>query len=118
MKASLQQSPVLRQELRMNPRLYQAMDLLYMPLLDLQQHLKTELENNPFLEMNEEEGEPDEVEQTETEKTSEAEKEDEMDWEDILLDGFSVGGSRMPTCARSSAARPRSIAGSRAIRTP
>jgi RNA polymerase sigma-54 factor len=96
-KASLQQSPVLRQELRMNPRLYQAMDLLYMPLLDLQQHLKTELENNPFLEMNEEEGEPDEVEQAETEKTSEAEKEDEMDWEDILLDGFSVGGSRMPT---------------------
>ena len=35
----------------MNPRLYQAMDLLYMPLLDLQQHLKTEFESNPFLEL-------------------------------------------------------------------
>ena len=51
MKSSLQQSTVLRQDLRMNPRLYQAMDLLYMPLLDLQTHLKTELETNPFLEM-------------------------------------------------------------------
>ena len=43
MKTTLQQSAVLKQELRMNPRLYQAMELLYMPLLDLQQHLKQEL---------------------------------------------------------------------------
>jgi DNA-directed RNA polymerase specialized sigma54-like protein len=43
MKPSMQQTTSLRQELRMNPRLYQAMDLLYMPLLDLQQHLKQEL---------------------------------------------------------------------------
>ena len=38
MKVGLQQSVRLGQELRINPRLYQAMDLLYMPLLDLQQH--------------------------------------------------------------------------------
>jgi len=37
-KQGLQQHGVLRQDLRINPRLYQAMDLLYMPLLDLQQH--------------------------------------------------------------------------------
>ena len=43
----------LKQEMRINPRLYQAMELLYMPLLDLQQHLKTELTENPFLEMSE-----------------------------------------------------------------
>ncbi len=36
----MQQQTILRQDLRMNPRLYQAMDLLYMPLQDLQQHLK------------------------------------------------------------------------------
>ncbi len=43
-----------RQELQINPRLYQAMDLLQMPMLDLQVHLKQELMVNPFLEMMEE----------------------------------------------------------------
>ncbi len=43
-----------RQELTINPRLYQAMDLLQMPLLDLQMHLKQELLINPFLELSEE----------------------------------------------------------------
>ena len=43
-----------RQELTINPRLYQAMDLLQMPLLDLQMHLKQELLINPFLELAEE----------------------------------------------------------------
>ena len=51
MKQGLHQQVSLKQELRANPRLYQAMDLLYMPLLDLQQHLKQELLVNPFLEM-------------------------------------------------------------------
>jgi RNA polymerase sigma-54 factor len=89
-KQSLQQSAVLKQELRMNPRLYQAMDLLYMPLLDLQQHLKQEFEINPFLELADAE-DPDAS--TEQEKEKDEEK-DEIDWEDILLDGFSVGGAR------------------------
>ena len=40
MRQGLSQSTQLKQELKINPRLYQAMDLLYMPLLDLQQHLK------------------------------------------------------------------------------
>jgi RNA polymerase sigma-54 factor len=82
MKPGLNQSTQLRQELKINPRLYQAMDLLYMPLLDLQQHLKQELLNNPFLEM---------VEPEEEEKTS---TNDEIDWEGILLDGFDAGGRR------------------------
>src|ERR671936_876764 len=63
MKAGLQQSTQLKQELKINPRLYQAMDLLYMPLLDLQQHLKQELLNNPFLDMVEPEEEEDETEE-------------------------------------------------------
>ena len=42
----LVQSVQLRQEMKINPRLYQAMELLYMPLLDLQQHLKQELAEN------------------------------------------------------------------------
>jgi len=94
-KPGLHQSTQLRQELRMNPRLYQAMDLLYMPLLDLQQHLKQELLVNPFLEMIEPEEEEEALpEKTDEEREREAqEKQDEMDWEEILLDGFQVSGS-------------------------
>ncbi len=78
----------------MNPRLYQAMDLLYMPLLDLQQHLKTELEINPFLELSDGD-EPNPVETSEEEaENTEAESTDEVDWEEIILDGFEVGGAR------------------------
>jgi RNA polymerase sigma-54 factor len=47
MRRGLSQSLGMRQELKINPRLYQAMDLLYMPLLDLQQHLKQEMMANP-----------------------------------------------------------------------
>ena len=57
MKTGLSQSVRLGQELKINPRLYQAMDMLYMPLLDLQQHLKQELLVNPFLELSEEDDE-------------------------------------------------------------
>ncbi|MEE8117518.1 MAG: RNA polymerase factor sigma-54 [Gemmatimonadales bacterium] len=94
MKVSLRQSVTLRQELRMNPRLYQAMDLLYMPLLDLQQHLKQELLVNPFLELIESEDEMQLGETGDEEKErAEAEKQEETDWEQILLDGFQVSGS-------------------------
>jgi RNA polymerase sigma-54 factor len=93
-KPGLHQSTQLRQELRMNPRLYQAMDLLYMPLLDLQQHLKQELLVNPFLELIEPEEEATPPEPTDEERErQEQEKQDEMDWEEILLDGFQVSGS-------------------------
>ncbi|MDX1494333.1 MAG: RNA polymerase factor sigma-54 [Longimicrobiales bacterium] len=88
----LTQSTQLRQEMRINPRLYQAMELLYMPLLDLEQHLKEQMEENPFLEMQEA------VEQKEVElkedSADEPMSDDDVDWEEILLDGFDVGGRR------------------------
>jgi len=68
MKTGLHQHTALRQDLRINPRLYQAMDLLYMPLLDLQQHLKQELLGNPFLEMVETEEDPEAPQTTAGEK--------------------------------------------------
>ena len=71
MKPGLQQHGVMRQDLRINPRLYQAMDLLYMPLLDLQQHLKQELLGNPFLEL----VEPDEETELTLAEENKAEKE-------------------------------------------
>lgn len=100
MRPGLSQSTQLKQELKINPRLYQAMDLLYMPLLDLQQHLKQELLNNPFLDMvepEEDEEEGEEGEETEEEAVAEKpekQEKDEIDWEEILLDGFDAGGRK------------------------
>ena len=96
MRPGLGQHTQLKQELKINPRLYQAMDLLYMPLLDLQQHLKQELLNNPFLEMVEDEEEEETDEAAGEETPAEAEKKDkeEIDWEEILLDGFDTAGRR------------------------
>jgi RNA polymerase sigma-54 factor len=106
MKGGLNQSLRLGQELKINPRLYQAMDMLYMPLLDLQQHLKQELLTNPFLEMAGDEEEEEEEEQASTEEgetelessleapvaESPADTDRETNWEDILLDGFGSSG--------------------------
>ncbi len=99
MRPGLGQHTQLKQELKINPRLYQAMDLLYMPLLDLQNHLKQELLNNPFLDMiepDEEDEEEGAEQQEEISPETEAEKEEkgEIDWEEILLDGFDAGGRR------------------------
>jgi RNA polymerase sigma-54 factor len=95
MRTGLHQTTSLRQELKINPRLYQAMDLLYMPLLDLQQHLSQELLNNPFLELVEPEDEDDTADEAAEEVTPEEQpetkSEDEIDWEEILLDGFESG---------------------------
>ena len=87
----LYQSTQLRQEMRINPRLYQAMELLYMPLLDLEQHLQEQLAENPALEL----VEADEKQEVELKEDSKDEPlGDEVDWEEILLDGFDVGGRR------------------------
>jgi hypothetical protein len=82
MKQGMSQQAGLRQELRINPRLYQAMDMLYMPMMDLQQHLKQELLVNPFLELVEPAEEEQEAEAPTAEQEKEkAEKEEEIDWE-------------------------------------
>jgi RNA polymerase sigma-54 factor len=113
MKAGLSQSVRLGQELKINPRLYQAMDMLTMPLLDLQQHLKQELLVNPFLELIEDDGDDETGDADEVTEESPTEGEafevpleeaapapetdprsQETDWEEILLDGFDVSGPR------------------------
>ncbi len=94
MKTGLHQHTALRQDLRINPRLYQAMDLLYMPLLDLEQHLKQELLGNPFLEMiePEEEVQATAAEQQQNKPEKEAKAEDGPDWESILLEDRTEHG--------------------------
>ncbi len=62
-----------------------------MSMLDLQQHLKQGLENNPFLELVE--AEEDDEDHVELEEDA-ADVADEVDWEDLILDGFSPGVSR------------------------
>jgi len=94
MRSGLSQSTQIRQDLKINPRLYQAMDLLYMPLLDLQQHLKQELLNNPFLDLVEEDEEEEDEAEVEAPAEEEKQTDDEIDWEEILLDGFDTGGHR------------------------
>ncbi len=94
MRTGLQQTTGLRQELRVNPRLYQAMDMLYMPMMDLQQHLKQELLSNPFLELLEPEEDENVEEKPAEQEREQQQKEDEVDWEEILLNGFEVGGAK------------------------
>ncbi len=94
MKTGMYQSASMRQEMKINPRLYQAMDLLYMPLLDLQQHIKQEMLNNPFLELEEPVTSEDDLIEEQKEKDKEEQDEDEIDWEEILLDGFDAGGRK------------------------
>jgi RNA polymerase sigma-54 factor len=94
-KTGLYQGTQLKQEMKINPRLYQAMDLLYMPLLDLQQHIKQELLNNPFLDLEEPTVTEEDTAPLDPKKDKEKEKEkEEIDWEEILLDGFEAGGRR------------------------
>lgn len=112
MKAGLSQSLRLGQEMKINPRLYQAMDMLTMPLLDLQQHLKQELLVNPFLDLveadDDETGDAPESEEEEQAGNEALEvpletaapapendpRQQETDWEEILLNGFDVSGPR------------------------
>ena len=94
--ARLIQRPELRQEMKINPRLYQAMELLHLPLLDLQQRLKQEMTENPFLEV----VEGDTEQEVELDQDGVDEDGDEVDWESILLDGFDAGGRRAQYEAR------------------
>ena len=112
MKTGLSQSVRMGQEMKINPRLYQAMDMLTMPLLELQQHLKQELLVNPFLDLVEEDEDDETGEEgsaEETPATGDAfeipleaaappndsdPRTQETDWEEILLDGFDVSGPR------------------------
>jgi RNA polymerase sigma-54 factor len=70
------------------------MDMLYMPMMDLQQHLKQELLSNPFLELLEPEEDENSEEKPAEQEREQQQKEDEVDWEEILLNGFEVGGAK------------------------
>jgi RNA polymerase sigma-54 factor len=91
--------PELQQRLVMTPKLQQAIKLLQMPALELQQKLKQELLHNPMLEEAEDPGDEEETVETEA-RTGEDEGEfkageDEIDWSRYLKDGFEMSGQEI-----------------------
>jgi RNA polymerase sigma-54 factor len=93
-----------RQQLVMTPKLQQALKLLQMPALELQQMLKQEMLENPLLEeideldeLREEREERDETDEKEKESTDEDKLQDgeageeTVDWEEYFNHGFEIG---------------------------
>lgn len=96
-----------RQQLVMTPKLQQALKLLQMPAIELQQMLKQEMIENPLLEEVEELEEYQEEAQEESESEAELEKktdgddskptegeagDERVDLDEWLQDGFEIGG--------------------------
>ena len=92
MKHSLNLS--IRPALIMTPRLQQALKLLQVPTLELQQILKQEIMQNPLLEEVDEITESEErekensPEETANEEAEEPSEEDPIDWADYIQDGL------------------------------
>ena len=95
-KAQLTQTPQLTQKMSITPRLQQALKVLNMPLQELTQFIKRELEQNPLLELEEETDPPLEdidpaLEWNETEGNIDREDtEIDIDWEAVLEDRVSL----------------------------
>jgi RNA polymerase sigma-54 factor len=92
-----------RQQLVMTPKLQQALKLLQMPAIELQQMLKQEIMENPLLEEVEDFMEADEEEDRREEQKAEeraeerkessedGESEEEVDWGEYFQSGFEIG---------------------------
>src|SRR6476620_8929473 len=91
MKPSLSLS--LRPTLIMTPRLQQALKLLQVPTLELQQILKQEIMQNPLLEEVDEVTESEDIakedspEETANQEAEDPAEEDPIDWSDYMQDG-------------------------------
>jgi RNA polymerase sigma-54 factor len=91
MKPSL--NLTIRPALIMTPRLQQALKLLQVPTLELQQILKQEIMQNPLLEEVDEIGESEDLakedspEETANEEAADPAEEDPIDWSEYMQDG-------------------------------
>jgi len=94
-----------RQQLVMTPKLQQALKLLQMPAMELQQMLKQEIMENPLLEEVDDLEEVQEEDEEEEEKVPEGKDdgdelkqsegeagEEKIDWDEYLNDGFEASG--------------------------
>jgi RNA polymerase sigma-54 factor len=88
----LSQRPELRQKVTLSPQVYQGLNILAMPIADLQQLIEIEMLENPVLEVDETETEPVEGEEVD-------EREDERSW-DEWLEMYEDLDSMEPTAPR------------------
>ena len=87
----LQQRPELRQKVTLSPQVYQGLSILAMPIAELQTLVETELLENPVLELDEFEDQPEES----TDDTIE----DDRSWDD-WLDQYAELDSSEPVVPR------------------
>ena len=87
-----------KQQLVMTPKLQQALKLLQMPAIELQQMLKQEIMENPLLEEIEDYLDADETVETKDEEPKEVKEtedgdgeEKEIDWNEYFQNGFEIG---------------------------
>ena len=123
MGAGMQQAQRQTQTQQQSPRLYQAMEMLHMPLHDLQTRLEQELSQNPFLELadeaeddeetNADDDSPDDAGEPD-EDAEEEPPEEEIDWDEVLRDGFEATGPREQYEEREHYERP--VVGARDLR--
>lgn len=73
------QRPEMRQKVTLSPQVYQGLNILAMPVADLQQLIETEIVENPVLEVDEDD---DEARDAEVEQTAEAEE--DRAWDEWL----------------------------------
>jgi RNA polymerase sigma-54 factor len=90
----LQQRPELRQKVTLSPQVYQGLNILAMPIADLQQLIEVEMLENPVLEVDETESEP-----LEGEEPADDTREDERSW-DEWLEMYEDLDSMEPTAPR------------------
>jgi RNA polymerase sigma-54 factor len=97
MKTGLQTT--LQQRLAMTPRLQQALKLLQVPTLELQQILKQELQENPMLEEVDDVVEAEDDAELKPQEDTAAQEESKVDWEDFWNDTYDSsfrGSERRP----------------------
>jgi len=87
MEMKIQLKLAQRQQLVMTPRLQQALRLLQLPTLELEQELKAEMQSNPLLEFEEDEEEPD---RQQREGGDEPQAGNLDSWSDVFSDGFEM----------------------------
>jgi RNA polymerase sigma-54 factor len=76
--------PEVRQKVTLSPQVYQGLNILAMPIAELQVMVEAELLENPTLEVEEFEDEPGESENEKEEERSEADSDEERAWDEWL----------------------------------
>jgi len=102
-----------KQKLIMTPELRQAIMILQMPLLELGLYIEQQLQENPFLEISEEEADFVEAEkQDDIDNSSNEKREYDIDWETYFQDSSDIGLGRQDEERSSEPYNYENIAGS------